>query len=104
MGLPNPSRETKFSGANADRGTFIPIQLTTYRIGNLTRFDPYSCYMCVWPYIERAQNSARYSPEHFARGAFWLLSIPFVGHKRSGITQDEHNQAPLDNNTVDVCA
>ena len=31
------SRETKFSGANADREIFIfPVQLTTSRIGNLT--------------------------------------------------------------------
>ena len=39
MGLPNPSRETKFSGANnADMEIFIfPVQLTTSRIGNLTR-------------------------------------------------------------------
>ena len=38
MGLPNPSRETKFSGANGDRETFIfLVQLTTSRIGNLTR-------------------------------------------------------------------
>ena len=38
MGLPNPSHETKFSGANADREIFIfPVQLTTCRIGNLTR-------------------------------------------------------------------
>ena len=37
-GLPNPSRETKFSGANADREIFIfPVQLTTSRIGSLTR-------------------------------------------------------------------
>ena len=37
-GLPNLSRETKFSGANADRETlFSPVQLTTCRIGNLTR-------------------------------------------------------------------
>ena len=37
-GLPNPSRETKFSGANADREIFIfPVHLTTCRIGNLTR-------------------------------------------------------------------
>ena len=28
---PNPSRETKFSGANEDREIFIfPVQLTTY--------------------------------------------------------------------------
>ena len=33
----NPSRETKFSGANGDRKVFIfPVQLTTSRIGNLT--------------------------------------------------------------------
>ena len=38
MGLPNRSRETKFSGANGDRGIIIfPVQLTTSRIGNLTR-------------------------------------------------------------------
>ena len=38
MGLPNPSRETKFSGANADKEVFIfPIQLTTCWIGNFTR-------------------------------------------------------------------
>ena len=37
-GLPNPSRETKFSGANADREkNFFAVQLTTSRIGNLTR-------------------------------------------------------------------
>ena len=36
--LPNPSRETKFSGANGDREISIfPLQLTTSRIGNLTR-------------------------------------------------------------------
>ena len=37
--LPNPSREIKFSGANADREDFIfpQVQLTTSRIGNLTR-------------------------------------------------------------------
>ena len=37
-GLPNLSRETKFSGANADREIFIfLVQLTTSKIGNLTR-------------------------------------------------------------------
>ena len=36
MGLPNPSRETKFSPVNGDGKIFIfPIQLTTSRIGNL---------------------------------------------------------------------
>ena len=38
MGLPNPSREAKFSGANGDREISIfPVQLTTSRIGNLSR-------------------------------------------------------------------
>ena len=38
MGLPNPSRETKFSGANGDREKDIfPVQLITSRIGNRTR-------------------------------------------------------------------
>ena len=37
MGLPNPSRETKFSGANGDKEILIsPVQLTTSSIGNLT--------------------------------------------------------------------
>ena len=37
-GLPNLSREAKFSGAKGDREIFIfPVQLTTSRIGNLTR-------------------------------------------------------------------
>ena len=36
--MPNPSRETKFSGANVDRELFIfPVQLTTSKIRNLTR-------------------------------------------------------------------
>ena len=46
-GLPNPSRETKFSGANADREIFIfPLQLTTSKIGNLTRLI-LTIAMCV---------------------------------------------------------
>ena len=53
MGLPNPSRETKFSGTNADREIFIfLVQLTMCRTGNLTYpVDPYSCYMCDQTYI-----------------------------------------------------
>ena len=35
----NPSRETKFSGTYGDRGIFIfPVQLTTSRISDLTRW------------------------------------------------------------------
>ena len=37
-GLPNLSREIKFSGANKDREILMfPDQLTTSRIGNITR-------------------------------------------------------------------
>ena len=37
-GLPKPSREAKFLGANADREKLIfPLQLTTCRMGNFTR-------------------------------------------------------------------
>ena len=39
--LPNPSRETKSSGANGDREMLIfPAQLTACRIGNLIRLIP----------------------------------------------------------------
>ena len=48
-GLPNPSRETKFSGANADREIFIfPVQVD--HVQDWQR-DPYSCYMCDHTYI-----------------------------------------------------
>ena len=47
MGLPNPSRETNFSGTNADKEILIfPVQLTTSRIGNLTRLT-HTLAMCV---------------------------------------------------------
>ena len=47
-GLPNPPRETKFSGAkNANREMVIfPVQLTASRIGNLTRLI-HTLAMCV---------------------------------------------------------
>ena len=53
MGLSNPSRETKFSGANADREILIsPVQLTTGRIGNLTRLiHTLPLYVCVTIHI-----------------------------------------------------
>ena len=38
MGLLNSSRETKFSAANANKDMpILPVQLTTCRIGSLTR-------------------------------------------------------------------
>ena len=58
MGLPNPSRKTKFSGANGDREIFIfPVQLTTGRIGNHTRLVH---TLAIWDdhtYIRRTNAS-----------------------------------------------
>ena len=47
------SRETKLSGTNGDRGMFIfPVQLTTSRIGNLTRLIHTLLYvMTIHTYI-----------------------------------------------------
>ena len=58
MGLPNPSRETIFSGVDGDRKTSIfPVQLTTSKIDSLTRFiftlaicDDHVCCMLI-PFI-----------------------------------------------------
>ena len=57
-GLPSPSRETKFSGANGDREIFIfRVQLTMSRIGNLTRLI-HTLAICVTmhTYIHLAQK------------------------------------------------
>ena len=49
----NPSRETKSSDTHGDRGIFIsPVQLTTSRIGNLTRLIHTLLYvMTIHTYI-----------------------------------------------------
>ena len=49
----NSSRETKFSGTHGNRGIFIfPVQLTTNRIGNLTRLIHALLYvMTIHTYI-----------------------------------------------------
>ena len=53
-GRPNPSRETKFSGAKGHREIFIfPVQLTPRRIGNLTRLILYSAIHCNVKRVER---------------------------------------------------
>ena len=53
----NPSRETKFSGTHGDRRIFIsPVQLTTSRIGNLTRLIHTLLYvMTIHAYIHTVQ-------------------------------------------------
>ena len=48
MGLRNPSRETKISGASVEREIFIfPVLLTTSRIGNLTGWSTLLLFICV---------------------------------------------------------
>ena len=47
MELPNPSRETKFSGANGDREIFyFPCSADHEQDWQPYPVDPYSCYMC----------------------------------------------------------
>ena len=60
-GIAYPSRETKFSGTNADREIFIfPVQLTACRTGNLTYpVEPYSCYMCDHTYMNAPAGVAQ---------------------------------------------
>ena len=58
MELPNPSRETNFSGANGNREIYIfPVQLTTSRIGNLARLilTLEVCVMTIRIYIHDVQ-------------------------------------------------
>ena len=53
MGLPNPSRETNFSGTNGDREIFIfPVQLTTSRSGKPYPVDQYSAICDDHTYIQ----------------------------------------------------
>ena len=54
MGLPNPSRETKFSGANADGEiSFFPCSTDHEQDWLPYPVDPYSCDMCDHTYIHR---------------------------------------------------
>ena len=52
MGRPNPSRETKFSGANGARKIFVfPVQLTTRRTGNLAQLMDIPTYLHTYYYV-----------------------------------------------------
>ena len=55
----NPSRETKFSGTHGDREILIfPVQLTTSRIGNLTRLIHTHLYvMTIHTYLVHTIDS-----------------------------------------------
>ena len=73
-GLPNPSRDTKFSGANEDREILIfPVQLTTSRIGNLTGL------IHIYTYIETYIHT--YSKNCTSRGNVYPLSRQIRGFR-----------------------
>ena len=42
-----------------EKYSFFPIPLTASRIGNLTRVDPYSCYMCDYTYLNLSSTGPR---------------------------------------------
>ena len=70
--MPSPSRETKtkFSGANGDREISIfPVQLTTSRIGDLTRLsltlaicDDHTYIMVTTRYSDQQGSKLRQNP------------------------------------------
>ena len=63
-GLPDPFRETKFSGANADREIFIfLVQLMTSRISNLIRLI-HTLAICVTIHAHQSTSAQNTSSEH----------------------------------------
>ena len=67
------SRETKFSGTHGDREILIfPVQLTTSRIGNLTRFVHTLLYVmtyihvCMYGYHIPVYLVAEYGPTGYS--------------------------------------
>ena len=78
--MPKPSRETKFSGADGDREIFIfPVQLTTSRIGNLTRLVRtrllyvMTIPIYIYTYIASLQQTFFRRPENQSQGAWWAI-------------------------------
>ena len=66
-GRPNPSRETKFSGANGGwEKKKILVQLTTSRISNLCPIDPHSAIFDSHTY----SSSPEWSSASFYVGMF----------------------------------
>ena len=80
----NPSHETIFSGTYGDREIFIfPVQLTTSRIGNLTR----SSYIHTYTYSLCAGR----------HGAFWS---PSWTHRSPHPTPYRHRSCPWSGSTL----
>ena len=78
-GTAEPSRETKFSGTHGDRGVFIfSVQLTTSRIGGLTRLIHTLLYVItIHTYIHTYS-----SPRHYTVDPMLFPSgNPFICHE-----------------------
>ena len=68
MGLPNPSHDTNFSGANADRKILISfVQLTTSRIGSHTWLI-HTLAICVTIYTQNQLFDIRASYVSYSFG------------------------------------
>ena len=70
------SLSTKFSGTHGDRGMFIfPVQLTTSRIGNLTRLIHTLLYvMTIHTYL-RGPFCAALARAFFAEQCWWVIIV-----------------------------
>ena len=78
-------RETRFSGANAEMFIF-PVQLTTCRIGNLTRLIHTLAIFVTIPSGRKTYNVRRY----FQHAHF----IPIVGVGKRGAYELVHGDLP----------
>ena len=98
----SPSRETKFSGTYGDKGIFIfPVQLTTSRIGNLTRLIHTLLYVMTIIYHCRFLFVWRVRRTFFPSECFFSTLCP-----RAGLLASAHYMRiqPIDHMTVPNCA
>ena len=81
----NPSRETRFSGANGDREMFIfPVQLTTSRVGNLTRLIHTLLYVMT---IHTYENTKRLAFDRPRAGYLSPRSLPLQAQYAEAVSQ-----------------
>ena len=71
--MPNPSRETKFSGTNADREILTSLVHADHvQDWQSYPVDPYSCYMCDHTFMVRSLLQGEYdSTRYGANLALW---------------------------------
>ena len=90
----NPSRETKFSGANGDRKIFIfPVQLTTSRIDNLTRLTLTLAIFCDHTCTRFLTSSTLWHQKFILyphpADAWMLISSAPISQKRTHVARVE---------------